>query len=80
MKLPRDLDGDRLAEALTAFGYRVTRQTGSHMRLTCTVPREHHITIPRHRPLRVGTLAAILSDIALEHGTTRSDIIEQLFS
>jgi hypothetical protein len=32
------------------------------IRLTTTTPREHHITIPRHDALRVGTLAAILYD------------------
>ena len=36
MKLPRDLSGSDLARALQVLGYRVTRQTGSHMRLTTT--------------------------------------------
>jgi len=34
MKLPRDLSGDDLAAVLRKLGYQVTRQTGSHMRLT----------------------------------------------
>ena len=34
MKLPRDLSGDNLAKALCKLGYQVTRQTGSHLRLT----------------------------------------------
>ena len=55
MKLPRDLSGEQLAHALGRLGYEVTRQTGSHMRLTTTDPAEHHITIPNHNPLRVGT-------------------------
>ena len=29
-------------------GYEVTRQTGSHLRLTTEVNGEHHITIPNH--------------------------------
>jgi hypothetical protein len=29
MKLPRDLSGDDLAQALTRLGYRITRQTGA---------------------------------------------------
>ena len=36
MRLPRDVSGDDLAEALADLGYRVTRQTGSHLRLTTT--------------------------------------------
>lgn len=58
MKLPRDVSGDDLAKALKVLGYKVTRQTGSHMRLTTIEGGEHHITIPRHDPLRVGTFAA----------------------
>jgi len=64
MKLPRDVSGARLVKALAALGYRPTRQSGSHIRLTCEAPKQHHITIPRHRPLRVGTLAAVIRDVA----------------
>ncbi len=48
MKLPRDVSGDELAAHLRKYGYEVTRQTGSHMRLTTLQGGEHHITIPRH--------------------------------
>jgi predicted RNA binding protein YcfA (HicA-like mRNA interferase family) len=34
MKLPRAVSGDALAKALKALGYHITRQTGSHLRLT----------------------------------------------
>ncbi|NYE57789.1 putative RNA binding protein YcfA (HicA-like mRNA interferase family) [Carboxydothermus ferrireducens DSM 11255] len=34
----------------------VTRQTGSHIRLTTTLKGEHHVTIPLHDPLKIGTL------------------------
>ena len=34
MKLPRDVSGDDLERALRTLSYQVTRQTGSHMRLT----------------------------------------------
>lgn len=52
MKLPRDLGGEELARLLGKYGYRVTRQTGSHMRLTSTFKGvEHHLTISRHKPL-----------------------------
>ncbi len=45
MKLPRDIGGEELAKLLGKHGYEVTRQTGSHVRLTKTAGEEHHITI-----------------------------------
>jgi predicted RNA binding protein YcfA (HicA-like mRNA interferase family) len=34
LKLPRDLSGDELIRALRRFGYQITRQTDSHIRVT----------------------------------------------
>ena len=79
MRLPRDVSGDDLAKALADLSYRVTRQTGSHLRLTTLEGGEHHITIPRHAALRVGTLAGILGDVAQHFALTREDLIERLF-
>ena len=59
MKLPRDLSGAALAKALQKFGYQITRQKGSHPRLTTHRHGEHHVTVPNHDPLKIGTLAAI---------------------
>jgi predicted RNA binding protein YcfA (HicA-like mRNA interferase family) len=56
VRLPRDWGEEKLAQHLLRFGYEVTRQTGSHMRLTTHQGGEHHVTIPRPSPLRVGTL------------------------
>lgn len=80
MRLPRDLTGAELVRRLSKLGYRQTRQTGSHIRLTCDVPRQHHVTIPLHDPLRIGTLAAILADVAEVHGMERDALLERLFS
>jgi predicted RNA binding protein YcfA (HicA-like mRNA interferase family) len=79
VRLPRDLSGTDLARALGKLGYEATRQTGSHMRLTTQENGEHHITIPRHDPLRVGTLSAILSDVARHFRTNRDEIVRRLF-
>jgi predicted RNA binding protein YcfA (HicA-like mRNA interferase family) len=78
MWLPRDLSGDDLARALTALGYEVTRQTGSHMRLSTTERGVHHVTIPRHGPLRIETLAGILGDVASHFGLSHEELAEQL--
>ena len=64
---------------LRRYGYEVTRQTGSHMRLTTTQGGEHHVTIPCHRSLRVGTLSAILRDVADHLGISRQVLQESLF-
>jgi len=58
MKLPRNVSGAQLIKALNRLGYMVTRQTGSHVRLACQLPRQHHLTVPLHDPLRIGTLAS----------------------
>ena len=79
MKLPRDLSGSELAVALAKLGYQVTRQTGSHMRLTTEVGGQHQITIPDHDALKVGTLNAILRDVSEHHGTTRDELLSLLF-
>jgi predicted RNA binding protein YcfA (HicA-like mRNA interferase family) len=79
VRLPRDLSGRDLAERLERLGYRVTRQTGGHIRLTTREGGEHHITIPNHADLRVGTLSAIIREIADHLGTERSELIRQLF-
>ena len=79
MRLPRDLSGDDLAVLLRLYGYEITRQTGSHMRLTTTQEGEQHVTIPRHGSLRVGTLSAILSDVAEHLGIPRQALLETLF-
>ena len=80
MKLPRDLSGEVLAKALEKFGYTVDRQTGSHIRLTTQENGEHHITIPNHSPIKIGTLNAILRDIENHFDVTREELLTQLFS
>ena len=65
MRIPRDLNGTDLAKQLGQFGYSITRQSGSHMRLTrIDGGQEQHLTIPSHKPLRVGMLRQILKDVA----------------
>ena len=79
MRLPRDVSGKSLVEMLARLGYAVSRQTGSHIRLTTQEHGEHHLTIPNHDPLRVGTLAAIVGDVARHFQVTRDEIASRLF-
>lgn len=80
MKLPRDLSGQELASLLRRYGYEVTRQTGSHLRLTSNRKgREHHVTVPAHKALKVGTLSEILADVAEYLEADRGNLAEELF-
>jgi predicted RNA binding protein YcfA (HicA-like mRNA interferase family) len=80
LKLPRDLSGDQLTKLLRRYGYEVTRQTGSHMRVTSKLKgTEHHVTIPAHKELRIGTLAEILGDVAHYLDMDRDELAKNLF-
>jgi predicted RNA binding protein YcfA (HicA-like mRNA interferase family) len=79
VKLPRDLSGAELAKNLGRVGYEVTRQTGSHIRLTINRPVQHHITIPAHDSLKIGTLGAILGEVATHLKLTREELLARLF-
>jgi predicted RNA binding protein YcfA (HicA-like mRNA interferase family) len=79
MRLPRDLSGRDLISALERLGYRKTRQAGSHIRLTTVMNGEHHVTVPDHDPLRIGTLAAVLASVAEHFEITRDELIRRLF-
>lgn len=78
-KIPRDVSGKNLAKGLSKFGYEITRQTGSHLRLTTTTNGEHHVTIPDHDHLKVGTLSGIVGEIARHLELSKSELITQLF-
>jgi predicted RNA binding protein YcfA (HicA-like mRNA interferase family) len=80
MRLPRDLTGQELARSLAKLGYISDRQTGSHLRLTTQENGEHHITIPNHSPIKLGTLSAILREIAEHFDIDRDELLSRLFS
>lgn len=80
MRVPRDVDGRKLASLLGRFGYQTTRQTGSHIRLTSTAKGgEHHVTVPAHKTLKVGTLGSILTEVARYLDVDRAQLMRDLF-
>ena len=80
-KLPRDLSGLALAHKLGMYGYRITRQRGSHLRLTREdAAGDHHLTIPAYAPLKVGTLNSILDDVDNKIGISKERLVNSLFS
>ena len=78
MKLPRDLNGDVLVNALRALGYEKTRRKGSHLRITTHLKGQHHEVIPMHKPLKMGTLAGIPKSIASHHQISVGELLETL--
>lgn len=79
MKIPRDLTGRELIKKLRTLGYDQTRQVGSHIRLTTLQNGTHHITIPNHDPLKLGTLSSILSEVAAHFNLSKDELIDKLF-
>lgn len=79
MKLPRNINGEELSKRLGVFGYKETRQRGSHIRLTTKENGEHNITIPNHFPVRVGTLSSIIKDVADHIDMSIEEVKEKLF-
>ena len=78
MKLPRDVSGVALAKALRKLGYEVTRQRGSHQRVTTQRDGEHHEAIPTHTPLKPGLLSGILKSIAAHHQLSVGELLARL--
>jgi predicted RNA binding protein YcfA (HicA-like mRNA interferase family) len=80
VKLPRDIGGDELAGLLKRYEYKISRQEGSHIRLTSALKGpQHHITIPRHKPIKIGTLNNILTDVAAYLEIDRKALTAELF-
>jgi len=69
-----------LAKLLRAYGYQVTRQTGSHLRLTSNLRGlEHHVTIPAHKALKLGTLTSILLEVSTYLKIDREKLHREIF-
>ncbi len=79
MKIPRDITGLDLVKRLKPFGYEVVRQTGSHIRIQTLENGQHFETIPRHDPIKIGTLNNILKNIADHFGLTKDELAAKLF-
>lgn len=78
-RLPRDVSGQDLVQALKNLEYSPTRQSGSHIRLTTYLCGEHHVTIPNHASLRVGTFSSILNEVSAHFKMSRDDLLKKIF-
>jgi predicted RNA binding protein YcfA (HicA-like mRNA interferase family) len=57
VKLPRDVSGAEAVKALRRLGFTVTRQDGSHIRMSKGNLR---LTVPNHNPILPKTLQSML--------------------
>jgi predicted RNA binding protein YcfA (HicA-like mRNA interferase family) len=78
-RLPRDISGTELIQALGRLGYEATRTRGSHVRVTTQRDGEHSEAIPLHQSLKVATLHSILRGVAAHHNLTRHQLLDILF-
>jgi predicted RNA binding protein YcfA (HicA-like mRNA interferase family) len=79
MKTPRDLFGRELADHLIRrWEYREAHQTGSHIILRTETPTGQTLPIPAHKPLRTGTLSAIVRMVAEHKGVSRAEVLGRL--
>jgi predicted RNA binding protein YcfA (HicA-like mRNA interferase family) len=76
--MPRNVSGSDLIKSLQVLGYEISRQLGSHIRLTTKLDGEYHITVPNHSPLRLGTFKSILKLGAAHHALTIEELLEKL--
>ncbi|WP_373514372.1 type II toxin-antitoxin system HicA family toxin [Persicitalea sp.] len=78
MKTPSDLNGSELVKRLGRFGYIISHQTGSHIIVRTQQNGEHTLSVPNHKPLRVGTLSSILNDVAEHFGLSKAEITQRV--
>lgn len=80
MKLPRDLSGREFVGLLRRYGYVIVRQEGSHIRLQSTFRgHPHHMTVPDHPELKVGTLRALVRLVAEYLEMEPAAVMRELF-
>ncbi len=79
MKVPRDVSGRELVKSLRAYGYEVVGQNGSHIKVTTEQNGQHHIAVPNHNPIKIGTLTGILSEVARHFDITKEEVMRTLF-
>ncbi len=63
-----------------SYGYTLTRQSGSHLRLVSYHQGyAGYVSIPRHNPVKIGTLSNILNDVATYLEIDRDELTLELF-
>ena len=79
MKVPRNVDAADVINLLIRCGYSIVKQTGSHIKLSKKLDEcEHSITVPNHKPIKIGTLQSIVKDICFVNNLDINEFYQQL--
>ena len=79
MRVPKDIYGRDFANHLIRhWEFQELRQTGSHIILRTERPSRLTISVPAHKPLRIGTFKALLDEIATLKGLAPEVILRNL--
>ena len=79
MKTPRSLSATELIKLLKIYDYQIVSQRGSHIKITTHKNGEHHLAISNHDPIKIGTLNAILRQVAEHLGKDKDEVVKDLF-
>jgi predicted RNA binding protein YcfA (HicA-like mRNA interferase family) len=77
MNVPRQVSSDRLIRHLEQnWGYKFSRQNGSHIILTTETPSHHSLPVPYRSAIGPGLLRSILKQVCNAKGITLEDLLE----
>lgn len=76
-KLPRNLDSNDFIKLLEHLEYKKVHQRGSHIKFSKIINEsKHSISIPNHKPLKVGTLSSIIKQICMQNNLDKEFLIK----
>ena len=79
MRTPRNLNGiDFVAALVRNWDYVRVNQTGSHIMIETNTPFHQRLSIPAHKPLKTGTLNALVRLAASHKRMTKQAILDTL--
>ena len=79
MKVPRKVHGRDFANHLIRrWDFHELRQTGSHIILRTEVPIGLTVSVPAHKPLRLGTFSGLLDTIAAHKNVSVESVLKRL--
>jgi predicted RNA binding protein YcfA (HicA-like mRNA interferase family) len=79
LRIPRNVYGRDFANHLVRrWDFQELRQTGSHIILRTEVPFGLTVSVPAHKPLRLGTFSGLLDTIAAHKNVSVESVLQRL--